>query len=411
MKKCLTAGLLLTLSAGALLAKPEAFQTNRANRNQLPPGKEADGIEGDFILRNDKVVAVVSSHAHLRKANMGVFWGGIDNITPGCLYDLTFRDDPDDQLIYFSPSNQRGPVSYVRVVDDGKPDAKVETVVEAARNSGIYERHLYRLADRSQSLKISTTVRNEDKGSKTYRTTDKSGSYTRSGHFQGVFWFDAIDPAHKTGYATMWLKNPGENVSLEPGDEFTFHRYVAVGRSPAEAVGEAWSSRGGSGSITGRLVDDQGQPVGSARIEIKQGDRMVPAYPDDDCRFAFRFPPGKYDVRVVDIGRADVSTDLDVKSRKVSVLNLTLGPVASITLDIKDEAGKSIPCKAQFLAIDGTKKVNLGPPNRAHGCLDQYHSETGSFKVQIPPGSYRVVVTRGIEFSYLAEKVKVGEGE
>ncbi|MDA7605725.1 hypothetical protein N8631_02985, partial [Verrucomicrobiales bacterium] len=54
-----------------IFAKPEAFEVNDALFEELPGGKEADGIVGDFILRNDKVEAVISQNAPFRKANMG----------------------------------------------------------------------------------------------------------------------------------------------------------------------------------------------------------------------------------------------------------------------------------------------------------------------------------------------------
>ena len=43
----------------------------------------------------------------------------------------------------------------------------------------------------------------------------------------------------------------------------------------------------------------------------------------------------------------------------------------------------------------GAAALNLGPKHRAHGCVDQYHSEKGQFTVQLPVGKYRVVVVRG----------------
>jgi len=55
--------------------------------------------------------------------------------------------------------------------------------------------------------------------------------------------------------------------------------------------------------------------------------------------------------------------------------------------------------------------VNLGPDQRAHGCRDQYHSERGRFEVALPAGRYHVVVTRGIEYSHLAQDVELLPGK
>ncbi|HXK94164.1 MAG TPA: hypothetical protein PKV38_10815, partial [bacterium] len=136
-------GLLVLVTSGLAWAAPEAFEIGPQNKDQLPGGKEADGIIGDFILRNNRIEAVISCNAPLRKANMGTLWNAV---TPGCLYDLTFRGENNDQLTLFAPSNQQGPVSYVRVVKDGKDgEAVVETVVTAAMNEGLFKCHEYRL--------------------------------------------------------------------------------------------------------------------------------------------------------------------------------------------------------------------------------------------------------------------------
>src|SRR5204862_1663837 len=110
-------------------AAPEAFEVGMAQKDQLPRGKEADGIIGDFILRNDKVEAVISGNLPLRRANMSTFYGA-EGITPGCVYDLTLRGANNDQLTVFCPAAQQGSVSWVRVARDGRDgEAVVETVV------------------------------------------------------------------------------------------------------------------------------------------------------------------------------------------------------------------------------------------------------------------------------------------
>ena len=67
--------LLVPALALPLFAAPEAFEIGPDNKDQLPGGKEADGIIGDFVLRNDKVEAVISANLPLRRANMSTFYG------------------------------------------------------------------------------------------------------------------------------------------------------------------------------------------------------------------------------------------------------------------------------------------------------------------------------------------------
>ena len=132
----------------ATKAAVTAFEVGPGNTDQLPKGKEADGIIGDFILRNDHVTAVISGNQPLRRANMSTFYG-TGGITPGCLYDLTLNKRQNDQLTIFAPSSQRGEISHIRIAQDGGSGAdtvaEIEVVVAAERNKGLYKKHVYRL--------------------------------------------------------------------------------------------------------------------------------------------------------------------------------------------------------------------------------------------------------------------------
>jgi len=158
-----SAACLLVLSgyAAQVQAKPEALEITSATTAQLPQGKEADGIIGDFVLRNDRVEAVISANLPLRRANMSTFYGA-DGITPGCLYDLTLRGAQNDQITVFTPAFQQGAVSWVRIVEPSDSEvAAVECVVTAGSGGGVYRKHVYSLQDGWQGLLVTTTLRNE----------------------------------------------------------------------------------------------------------------------------------------------------------------------------------------------------------------------------------------------------------
>ena len=74
--------LALVASISFVTAAPEAFEVGPDRKAELPGGREADGIIGDFILRNDKIEAVISGNLPLRRANMSTFYGD-SGITPG----------------------------------------------------------------------------------------------------------------------------------------------------------------------------------------------------------------------------------------------------------------------------------------------------------------------------------------
>jgi hypothetical protein len=409
--------LVLTTLAHAV---PEAFEVGPDKSDQLPRGKEADGIVGDFILRNDKIEAVISGDLPLRRANMSTFYGET-GITPGCLYDLTQRGANNDQITIFGPTQQQGHVSWVRVAKDGKEgEAVVECVVTGALNGGLAKKHEYRLRDGWQGVLVTTTVTNESATAQKISLADKWTNFQRPGAVFGIAWANAVDPADRAGYAYGVTDAPAgfsatQPRELKPGESITFSRFLAVGQSPLEAVGLVAAQRGPVGQVSGELKDKAGKPVTTAQIIVRTtGDFDATAglaLPDKDGRFAFALPAGKYSVTFDDCGRPAEEQSFEVKAGGTTKLDAALAEASAIQFDIHDEAGRSIPCKAQFLAQTGTDLVNLGPEMRAHGCRDQYHSERGDFRVQLPPGKYRVVVTRGIEYGYLERKFDLRPGE
>jgi len=404
------------------LAAAEAFEIGPHNRDQLPRGKEADGIIGDFVLRNDRVEAVISGNLPLRRANMSTFYG-TNGFTPGCLYDLTVRGANNDQLTIFTPSGQQGFISWVRVAKDGRDgEAVIETVTTAANNRGLYKRHEYRMRDGLQGVLVVTTLRNEGKTPATGLPDDRMTTFTSTGTTHGITWADAVDPADKAGYAFGWVerdgfKAPPKQIELQPGQELTYARFVAVGSSPLQAVALVLALRGeATAPFTGTVKDGAGSPVTTAKIVVSafagaSATNRLAAYPDAQGRFSFFLPAGEHEVEVSDLGRDTVKQPVSLKREANPDLQVAMTASAGITFDIRGENGRPIPCKAQFLGVEGTKSPNLGPNNRARGCVDQYHSPDGQFRQALAPGTYQVTVTRGIEFSHVRQTVKVESGK
>lgn len=410
----------LILFTSIAQAAPEAFEVDPGRAGELPRGKEADGIVGDFLLRNDRVEAVISGDLPLRRANMSTFYGET-GITPGCLYDLTLRGTNNDQITVFCPAQQQGRISYVRVVKDGKDgEAVVETVVTGALHEGIARRHKYRLKDGWQGVLITTTISNEGTAAQKVNLGDKWTNFQRPGVALGIAWANAVDPADRAGYAYGIIDAPAgfsavESRDLKPGESVTYSRFLGVGASPLEALGVVAEKRGPVGKVAGVVRDKGGKPVSTAQVLVSATDAagatVGVAQTDAQGNFAFALPAGKYSVEVDDQGRAAVTQALEVQAGNTVKMEAMMAEAAAVEFAIRDEAGRSVPCKAQFLAEPGTELVNLGPEMRAHGCKDQYHSERGDFRVQLPPGKYRIVVTHGIEYSHLEKVIELGEGK
>jgi hypothetical protein len=435
----LTVLLLCSLPQFKASGKPEALEVAAQSTSLLPGGKEADGIVGDFVLRNDRIEAVISGNQPLRRANMSTFYGP-DGITPGCLYDLCLKGSHNDQITVFTPSQQQGAVSWVRILESAPgvaDEAAVECFVSAEKAGGVSRRHVYRVRDGWQGVMVTTTLRNESGKPVKAVFEDRWTNFLKTGIAPGgILWADSVDPADHCGYAVGPVQDPSGALKkasgeLAAGDSVTYTRFLAVGISPLAAVGEVSKRQGTVSGIKGRITDDAGKPVRDAAVFVRpafaveapattkarpnqpdsSGRLAGVAYPDAEGGFEATLPPGKYRVTAQFPGRPENEMEVELRADETSQVGLKARGAASlIAVDVRDDGGVSMPCKAQFLAQPGTEAVNLGPDQRAHGCRDQYHSEKGRFDVAIAPGRYRVIITRGIEYGHLEREVEVQAG-
>ena len=394
------------------LAAPAAIEIGPKNTADLPGGREADGIIGDFVLRNDRIEAVISGNQHNRKANMVVNWGAP---TPGCLYDLTIRGADNDQLTWFGPGRQEGQLSSVRVIETGGEGGRalVRAELTPAAGGGVGRTHDYILRDGWQSLLVVSSYTNaSDKPVKVRPTPAWTG--LRLGFAtDGITTALCQDPADRVGYAFGPGDWPGaqlmvNEVEIPAGGSVRFAVAVAVGRGALDAYGLVAAAAGKEVSrFRGRIVDTNGQPAPDATLHVAKGDKTLVGYVDKNGAFDFSYPQNSCRVTVKDLGRAEVKADLVADTdHRIEV------PLASgVHVTVTDDDNRPLPCKTQFIGIEGTPTPHLGRVIRAHGCDNQYHSENGRFAQALPPGKYRVVITRGIEYDHVEKVVEVPEGE
>ncbi len=406
-----TSFLLLALLTCSLNAA-EVFEAALGREKELPGGKEADGILGDFVLRSDKVEAVISQNAANRRANMSTFYGE-DGVTPGCLYDLTLRGAANDQLVIYAPCGH-GPVSYVKIANvKEEGSAAIESVTTAAKNGGVFKRHEYRVKDGVQGIFITTVLRNEtDQPQKTFTKDDFTRFESTGTTSDGIRWVDAINPAHKGAYAlgtlnVSGIEKPEDTLELKPKQEVVISRFFAVGTSPAQAVGEVRTVNGSKlGTVNGQIVDANGKGVSTATLLVPDGNKSIPGHTDTEGKFSFKLLQGPIELPIEDLGRAQAKLSFSVADGSTTAPKVALSSASRIRFEITDESGKPIPCKAHFAPLDkDAPKLDLGPKHRAHGCVDQYMSENGHFTQQLSPGKYRVIVVRGPEYSHLEKEV------
>jgi len=418
MKRRFVPALALLFSTSTLCAAPEAIEIAKDTMGELPAGKEADGIIGDFVLRNDLVEATISGNAPLRRANMSTFYGA-GNETPGCLYDLALRGSGKEEITVFTPCHQRGRVSWVRIVSDGSDgEAVVETVTTAARD-GLSRMHRYRLREGWQGVLIESEIVNEsDKVREDLQVQDGWQRFDVRGTFKGISWADSIDPLARTGYAYSLVDEQSgatfpRRIALAPGESLVRSRFLAVGQSPAEAVSRLLERRKDLelGTWKGTVRGEDGDPVIKAKITVQVGGEKLLVYPDEQGAFEISLPLGKHSYTVSDRGREPVKAEFSVGLGKTTENAISMTPASTLKVEVRGQSGSLIPCKLMFKGIGGTPTPDLGTVKRAHGCKDQYHSERGDFSVALDPGRYEVTATRGPEFSSHVAEVEIKPGE
>lgn len=412
--------------AAALVAQQggaEAVEIGRHNSDLLPGGKEADGILGDFVLRNDRIHALISGNLPQRRANM---MHDRNEVIPGTLFDLDLVGAGNDQITSFRPGHLSGPVNYVRILSDGSGGAaEIETVRTAARDDGLYQRHVYRLEPGWQHVQILSTFHNQSGKARKIqpRPVWKSPpAYERLFQFSqtweagAIRVADSIDPFDKRSYAWAPLSGDGlsgldAEVELGPGEKRTFGIALAVSDSPLAAYGQVASVLKPTGTVTGSAVDQGGNPAVRSSLLFNVDGTDLPLYPNGKGRFSFPMPAGDYSVRFTDLGRPDQEVSLQVSAKKTVNLDLSLPAASAIRFQIRDSSGNPSPAKVQFLGVDGTATPDFGTDYRAHGCDHQYHTHDGAFTQQVPAGNYLIRMTRGPEYDLVERRVTVAPGQ
>jgi hypothetical protein len=405
--------LLLAWAMTAQRDRVEAVEINRDNKNLLPQGKEADGILGDFVLRSNRIHALISGAQPMRRANMRT-----ENsfVTHGVLYDLDLRGENNDQITAFRPGSAGGEVSWVRVVDNLPRGAAIESVRTAAKGDGLYTRHEYRLENDWQYLLITSTYRNESRQSRTIQPRAVWRGFEDSTEWEvnGIHVADSTDPFDKRGYA--WGVAPGtepipSEIALPPGQEKTYRVVLAVADSPLAAYGIVASLAGNGGEVSGSVLDPSGQPAVHASLLVPVGDKVLPHYPDAKGNFSFRLPAGEYKLTVQDIGRDPLERAFTSRPGSPARMKLDVPAASVVHVDIRDEAGNPSPGKVQFLGVDGTDTPNFGTSYRVHGGDHQYQTHDGKVTQQTPPGNYLLRITRGPEYGLVERRVALAKGQ
>ena len=151
--------LLMVLSVTAItsLSAGEIIRIDSRNKQLLPKGKEVDGMIGDWIMKNDKVIAVIAAAYPDREANQMV------SSIQGAVIDFTTLTANNDQLVVYYPQGARVdvPAADTIIVLQGKGNLVQLKVVKYSTQKEPYTAEtIYTLKDGKSYLEVNTEYHN-----------------------------------------------------------------------------------------------------------------------------------------------------------------------------------------------------------------------------------------------------------
>ena len=317
-----------------------------------PAGKEVDAIYGDFVLRNDKVVAVIAQAVPTRNANMTVRNVG------GCLIDLTLRNRPNDQLSAFYPhggdATMSGPIEWKEAFGaDGGDESELAGVARLAfhlqpaedpRDNSIKPLQYlvgYELADGVDHVTVVTKVTNPNAVEAPARLRD---GVRADGEFQFGFedsrslWFaedrfwgqaygiqpvgdefsasDRWSGERRDPRGVRYATANGDPVMVPPQGSVTLKRRVFVGDNSLAIQAIGCRDRQVELAPLEIEVRDPAGAVAGAQIELRQVGQDQPygsGRTNDDGRITTSLPIGQYAVQIKSHGR-QIAESLNVTS-------------------------------------------------------------------------------------------------
>jgi len=405
----------------------------------LLPGAEARGRVGDFRLDNGKVIFIVDNPAHAHGfAESGgnvidaatVAVGAEDALGQliGCLEDAFPR-----QPVYESVEpDKRGDVALVRARGHDSGDASLEIETEYALRPG------------ANALEITTIVTNTGRGTHFgYRVGDAI-EWGRTERFvpgedaraQGAFeiktgWLLALGerssyayvadpdqaPSLPSTHGVAWSDLVAGKIDLPPGRAAKVRRWLVVGGLAGSDVAETAMAlrKLAPARLRGRVVQEAtGVAVPGVRLTLEdsQGHAAALTRSSDDGAYLLPAPAGDYTLRAEGLGRRGPNR-LEVTLRgDQSMLDVLMSRPGALSFEIR-AAGAPSPGRVTFLPFGaGDAPPRLGPPyGEALAAGNVVYSPDGTGKLDVPPGRYRLLASRGPAYTVDVHDVEIPPGK
>lgn len=166
-------------------------------------------------------------------------------------------------------------------------------------------------------------------------------------------------------------------------------------------------------AVGGAVKDGFGAPLPGAIVtaQAMDGTLLTQVQTDAQGAYALHAPPEDVMLSAWSRGYPPAAAMLGAGGAS---LDLAMGKHGTITVHATEMGtGAKLPVRVQVIPDAGVTFPSdaLGIPNEINGRLHQAFVTTGDATLPVPPGSHRVVVSRGYEWELLDTKVTVTEGQ
>ena len=245
-------------------------------------------------------------------------------------------------------------------------------------------------------------------------------------------------PILSSSFSVVFTHDSGFQTLLAPGHGIRYTRYLAVGEGDAaSAAGVLWDEVRGqpTGRLEGHVLDGatgEGRS-GVTVLAMRDPDPAATEIPpwDDlagpvlqfetdlyrdlsaDGSFGGSILPGDYLLQAVGQGRSrSPMIRIHIEADQTIETSLTLSETGHVSYDVVDARNAHIPVKLTFYGRDGAGKPDpiLGEGYLPGEIAAVEFTADGTGEIELAPGIYDVVVSRGPEYSVDRKTVTVAAG-
>jgi hypothetical protein len=395
----------------------------RVDRALLPHDERVDADQGDLLLSNGDIVVTVgaSTASAGRRANFGAI---LD------VAGKNFSDDGMDSLrVGLSVSGKRANVRTSHV--EPMRDAAVPFLRVSAQDAdnGVLMTTDVRLVAKRNTVELVTEVKNRSERPVLVRVGDDVawpgvatfapavGEVETSGRKsvpwlarRGALTYGLVFP--DGGSEVEFRANQSETdqtcwsraLDLAPGASASYRRFLVVTRRGLSEVALAAAKVSGApiARVTGVL--DPAPSWAIVTAIASDGTTALKENVREDGRFELVLTPGRHRLLLETPGGLD-GTSVDAKEGKTpTVARLVVPQAERLDFRITDALGQPIPGRLIVTGLEGTLDPRFVSVPHVSAAGNEVHSLTGEGRVDIPPGRYRVTISRGIEWS-VAQKI------